>query len=123
MKEEDSDDEEEIETYEIILLGDSGVGKEDIIKHLIYGYFKEDLAQSASLTFLEKVIKLDKYGGKEIRFKIRNTPGQEKYSSVAKNYLKNAKAAILVMILQKNIVLKKLKNFGTILQFNIPQKI
>ena len=70
MKEIDSEDEDEMTIYKVILVGETNVGKTCIMTRFIKGIFKENLGASLSASYAEKIIKLDKFGGKEIQFGI-----------------------------------------------------
>ena len=96
-KKDDSDsDDEEMQRYKVIFVGESGVGKTCIIYRYCEGIFKDNSTPSLSASYGEKIIELEKYGGKEIKFGIWDTAGQEQYRSLTKNYFQNASAAILV---------------------------
>ena len=110
MKEKDSDDEEEMPTYRVILVGEYGVGKTSIIKRLTYGNFKEDTTP-ASATYAKKIIKLEKFKGKALQFGIWATVGQKKYRSLTKSILIEATAAIIVYDITKKHSFEEIKNF------------
>ena len=111
MKEKDSDDENEIITYKVILVGESTVGKTSIINRFLKDSFQENLTQSSSASYAEKTIKLNKYKGKEMHFGIWDTVGQEKFRSLAKMYFQNATAAILVYDITKKITFLEIEKF------------
>ena len=116
MKEKDSDDEEEIEDeeeirYEVILIGESGVGKKSIMKSILKDNFKENMEPTISIAYAEKNIKLEKYKGKILQFGIWDTPGQEKYRSLTKNFFPKATAALLVYDTTKKNSFEEIKNF------------
>ena len=110
MKEKDSDDEEEMKTYKVILIGESTVGKTSIMNRFHKNNFKEILTPSSSATYVEKIIKLEIYK-KEIQFGIWDTMGQEKYRSITKNYFQNATAAILVYDITDKRSFEEIENF------------
>ena len=111
MKEKDSDDEEEIKTYKVILVGESTVGKTSIMNRFLKDCFQENLTQSSSASYVEKTINLNKYKGKKIQFGIWDTVGQEKFRSLARHYFRNATAAILVYDITKKNTFLEIKNF------------
>ena len=111
MKEKDSDDEEEIKTYKVILVGESAVGKTSIMNRFLKDNFKENLTPSSSASYAEKTIKLSKYKGKEMNFGIWDTVGQEKFRSVVKNYFQNATAALLVYDITKKSSFLEIEKF------------
>ena len=56
MKENDSDDEEEMPTYKVILIGESEIGKTYNINHFIKEIFKEKMTPSFSVPILKKIL-------------------------------------------------------------------
>ena len=96
-----SNDEKTIE-YKFALLGESSVGKTSIFKKMTFGYFYE---KSVSTIGVEKKtinyenIEIEINGEKEKKtFNISffDTAGQEKYRSIAKNYIKGSDGIILI---------------------------
>ena len=81
------------EPIKIILLGNSGVGKTSIINRYICDTFKENRDITFSSTSLNKEIT---YKNKKYFVSVWDTAGQEKYYSVNKIFIKNAKIIILV---------------------------
>ena len=98
MKEKDENEENEniFKTFKVCLVGESGVGKTCIIERFVNNEFREDEPPSISASYSEKLIKLDEYEGKFIKFSVWDTAGQEKYRSIGKIFYKDANAAILV---------------------------
>ena len=78
-----SNDEKTIE-YKFALLGESSVGKTSIFKKMTFGYFYE---KSVSTIGVEK---------KTFNISFFDTAGQEKYRSIAKNYIKGSDGIILI---------------------------
>ena len=111
MKEKDSDDEEEIPTYKIILVGESGVGKTSIMNRFLKDNFKENIIPTSSAYYAEKTIKLEKYKGKTLQFGIWDTVGQEKYRSLTKNFFVKATAALIVYDIMKKNSFEEIKKF------------
>ena len=111
MKEYDSDDEEEMITYKVILVGESDVGKTCIRHRFVKGVYKENSSPSLTASYAEKIIKLEKYRGKEMQFGIWDTAGQEKFRSLSKNFFQNATAAILVYDITKESSFEEIRKF------------
>ena len=80
--------------FNIITLGDSGVGKTSIIKRYVYDSFEEKNLSTIGIQFSFK--KLTLKNKQTITLKIIDTGGQEKYRSLSKSYYKNADAALFV---------------------------
>ena len=65
------------ETHKVILLGESNVGKLDIIVQYSRGYWDPDKVNSMSAQFVRKTLDLE--DGKSITLDIWDTAGQEQY--------------------------------------------
>ena len=83
-----------IPTFNIITLGNSGVGKSSIIKRYINDLFDENSLPTVGLDFSIKDIVLK--NKKKVKLKLIDTGGQEKYRSIAKSYYKNADGVLFV---------------------------
>ena len=84
----------EVESFKVVLVGESGVGKTSIITQFIDQTFQEDIQSTTGGTFSTKSVVCD--GGKVLKFEIWDTAGQEKYRSLTKMFYKDAKAVIMV---------------------------
>ena len=81
---------------QVVLLGESGVGKTCIIARFINNTFEENLISTTGASYAGKTMVFDEYEGKSIKFEIWDTAGQEKYRSLTKIFYKDAAVAILV---------------------------
>ena len=83
------------ENIKIILLGNGGVGKTSIInQYTCKDYsFNPNYESTYSPNFLEKHLVLK---GEKIMVTVWDTAGQEKFNSVSKLFIKNAKIVILI---------------------------
>jgi small GTP-binding protein len=88
---EDQDDYEQL--YKIIIIGDSGVGKSNILGRYLHDEFKEDTKSTVGVEFGSKKMQIE---NATIKLQIWDTAGQEKYRALAKIFYQNASAAILV---------------------------
>ena len=82
-----------IPSCKVTLLGDSGVGKSSIIARYVSGVFVKDLISTSGTNYSYKICE-DK--GKKVRLNIWDTAGQEKYRSLGKNFYKDSYIIILV---------------------------
>lgn len=80
-------------SIKVILLGESGVGKSNLISRFIHNKYDENIIMTIAIDFnsQEMVIK-----GKKVRVQIWDTAGQERYRALAKSYYKIANGIILV---------------------------
>ena len=98
------------ELYNVIkigLVGDPGVGKEEIIKKFI-GDDKEQLLKMGMESAKKKGYCSN---GKEIMFQIWNTAGQDKYRSLSKSLFKDLDAIIMVYDMTKKATYEEIKNY------------
>ena len=80
--------------FNVITLGDSGVGKTSILKRYAYNTFDEKILPTIGIGFIFKEVKL-KEGG-TIKLKLVDTSGQERYNSISQSYLKNADSVLFI---------------------------
>ena len=81
--------------YKVVFLGESEVGKHELISNIINkSFFEQNSEISQSSHYFIKTLYFP--NGKFIRLDIWNTAGQEKYRPLAKIYVKDAKVIILV---------------------------
>ena len=98
-----------METFKIVLLGESGVGKTSIISQFIEQTFQEDLQSSSGGTFSSKSFEYE--NGKILKFEIWDTAGQERYRSLTKMFYKDANAAVLVYDITRKITFEELQSY------------
>ena len=78
----------------IVLLGDSNVGKTNLISRYISNKFEENTKSTIGVEFFCKTFKVNK--DKIIKIEIWDTAGQERYKSITSVYYKGAKGAFIV---------------------------
>ena len=78
----------------VITLGKSGVGKSCILRRLTDNTFDENTIATIGLTSILKEIKLK--NGKNIKLKLIDTAGQEKYKALSKSYFRNVDAVLFI---------------------------
>ena len=88
---EDQDDYEQL--YKIIIIGDSGVGKSNILGRYLHDEFKEDTKSTVGVEFGSKKMQIE---NATIKLQIWDTAGQERYRSITSAYYKGAKGALIV---------------------------
>ena len=111
-----------IESFKVVLIGETGVGKTSIITQFIDQTFQEDLQTTTGGTFSTKSVQCD--NGKVLKFEIWDTAGQERYRSLATMFYKDANAAIMVYDVTRKETFEELKNYwaGQV-KDNAPEKI
>ena len=81
-----------------VIIGDSGVGKSNILLRYIYNSFSEEFKTTVGVEFGAKNIEIDK---KVYRIQIWDTAGQENFRSIARAYYKNSVCACVVYDISK----------------------
>ena len=97
------------ESFKVVLVGESGVGKTSIITQFIDQTFQEDQQSTTGGTFSTKSVVCD--NGKTLKFEIWDTAGQEKYRSLTKMFYKDANAAVLVYDITRKDSFEELQNY------------
>ena len=87
----------EIDEYEmmvkVILIGDSGVGKTNIMSKFLKNQFMEESKATIGVEFGSKLFN---HEGHKIKAQIWDTAGQEKYKAITGAYYKGSKGALVV---------------------------
>ena len=78
---------------EILLLGDTNVGKTSLLLNYTDNYFVGSHISTVGIDYKFKTVKINDIN---IKLQIWDTSGQERFRSLAKNYLKNANGIIFV---------------------------
>ena len=92
------EDEEYSMIFKMILIGDSGVGKTNILNRYINNTFSET---TKSTVGVELGTKVEEYNNTKIKVQIWDTAGQERQKSITKTYYKGAKGAFIVYDITK----------------------
>eukprot|EP00301_Raphidiophrys_heterophryoidea_P011758 c17950_g1_i1.p1 GENE.c17950_g1_i1~~c17950_g1_i1.p1 ORF type:complete len:243 (-),score=53.79 c17950_g1_i1:229-957(-) len=78
----------------VVLIGDGGVGKTCILTRFCDNWFPEfAAAPTIGVDFRDRPLKVD---GKECRIQVWDTAGQEKFRSIARNYLRRTHVVLMV---------------------------
>ena len=100
----------EPESIKVVLVGESGVGKTSIISQFTTKKFDPHRETSLSAQFISKTVNFQDLG-KEIKFDIWDTVGQERFRSMAKIFYKDAKVIIFVYDITSQKSFDALQNF------------
>ena len=79
--------------FKLILIGDSSVGKSNILSKYLKNEFDENSRATVGVEFGTKNILIN---GKKIKIQIWDTAGEERYRSITSAYYKGAKGAFIV---------------------------
>ena len=80
--------------FKIVLLGDSGVGKSNLVFRFTRNEFNKDSKSTIGVEFATKTVQID--DNKLVKAQIWDTAGQERYRSIASSYYRGAVGALLV---------------------------
>ena len=81
-----------------MIIGDSGVGKTNLLSRFIDGTFSIDSKPTIGVEFATKTYNID---NKVIKNQIWDTAGQESFRSIVKSFYRSAAAVILVYNITK----------------------
>ena len=93
------------EEIKVVVLGESGVGKSNIIIRYNGGKFDSNSLPNNSSTFVPKYYT---FGEKIYRINVWDTAGQEKYHSLTKIFVKDSQIALLVYAINDHNSFEKL---------------
>ena len=82
----------------IVLIGDSTVGKTNIMSKYLKGQFMESSKATIGVEFHSKIFN---HEGHKINAQMWDTAGQEKYKSISASYFKGSKGAFIVYDITK----------------------
>ena len=79
--------------FKLVLIGDSGVGKTNILSRYVRDEFSIETKSTVGVEFGSKIVK---YPTVNIKVQIWDTAGQERYKSITNAYYKGAKGSFVV---------------------------
>ncbi|KAG0475327.1 hypothetical protein HPP92_015013 [Vanilla planifolia] len=84
--------------FKIVLIGDSGVGKSNILSRFTRNEFSLDSKSTIGVEFATKTLQIE---GKTVKAQIWDTAGQERYRAITSAYYRGAVGALLVYDITK----------------------
>ena len=84
--------------FKVVLIGDSGVGKSNLLSRFTKNEFNLESKTTIGVEFATKTIE---WGDKVIKAQIWDTAGQERYRAITSAYYRGAVAALLVYDITK----------------------
>ncbi|KAK6202908.1 ras family-domain-containing protein [Scheffersomyces amazonensis] len=84
--------------YKIVLIGDSGVGKSNLLSRFTRDQFNLELRSTIGVEFATRTLEID---GKRIKAQIWDTAGQERYRAITSAYYRGAVGALIVYDIAK----------------------
>ena len=106
--------------YKKVKIGDSGVGKSNILSRYVRDEFSIDTKATVGVEFGSKIISIN---NQQIKMQIWDTAGQEKYKSVSSIYYKGAKGALLVYDISRKETFNNLNRWVNEIKNNSDENI
>ena len=78
--------------YKVIVIGDSGVGKTNLITRFCENHFKDTYVATIGVDFKVKLLPIN---DKKIKMQIWDTAGQERFKNITQTYYKGASGIVL----------------------------
>jgi Ras-related protein Rab-11A len=95
--------------FKILILGDSYVGKTNILKRFLHNQFDVNTKETVGVEFGSKNFN---FGEKDVvKAQIWDTAGQERYRSITKAYYKGARGALLVYDISRKSSFENIDNW------------
>ena len=91
----------------VIIIGDSGVGKTNLLTKFCDGVFKDSYVATIGVDFKLKTISI---GETKVKLQIWDTAGQERFRNITQTYYKGASGIILAYSIDNK---QSLKNIGS----------
>ncbi|KAJ1292760.1 hypothetical protein BS78_01G015000 [Paspalum vaginatum] len=79
--------------FKVVLIGDSGVGKSNLLSRFTRNTFSLDSKSTIGVEFATRTVQVE---GKSIKAQIWDTAGQERYRAITSAYYRGAVGALLV---------------------------
>ncbi|KAF8014687.1 hypothetical protein BT93_H0484 [Corymbia citriodora subsp. variegata] len=104
------DDDEQGEEYlfKIVLIGDSAVGKSNLLSRFALDEFDINTKATIGVEFQTQVVEID---GKEVKAQIWDTAGQERFRAVTSAYYRGAVGALIVYDITRRITFESVKRW------------
>jgi len=107
--------------FKIVLLGDSNVGKSNILSKYLHNEFNQDSKSTVGVEFGSKTFEIDEKT--TIKAQIWDTAGQERYRSITNSYYKGAKGAFIVYDITKKSSFENVDSWLNDLKLNNNENI
>ena len=115
-----SDAEEYEMMIKVILIGDSGVGKTNIMSKYLKNQFMENSKATVGVEFGSKLFN---HQGHKIKAQIWDTAGQEKYKAITGAYYKGSKGAFIVYDITRKDTFASIERWVNDLKATSDQKL
>ncbi|CAO2641656.1 Ras-related protein Rab-11B, partial [Lemmus lemmus] len=93
---------------QVVLIGDSGVGKSNLLSRFTRNEFNLESKSTIGVEFATRSIQVD---GKTIKAQIWDTAGQERYRAITSAYYRGAVGALLVYDIAKHLTYENVERW------------
>jgi len=94
--------------FKVVLIGDSGVGKSNLLSRFTRNEFNIESKSTIGVEFATRSIQVD---NKTIKAQIWDTAGQERYRAITSAYYRGAVGALLVYDLAKHVTYENVERW------------
>jgi len=94
--------------FKVVLIGDSGVGKSNLLSRFTRNEFNLESKSTIGVEFATRSIQVD---GKVIKAQIWDTAGQERYRAITSAYYRGAVGALLVYDIAKHLTYENVERW------------
>ncbi|RAL39394.1 hypothetical protein DM860_002927 [Cuscuta australis] len=95
--------------FKVVLIGDSGVGKSNLLSRFTRNEFTQDTKSTIGVEFATRTIRVD--NNKIIKAQIWDTAGQERYRAITSAYYRGAVGALLVYDITRRVTFESLERW------------
>ena len=106
--------------FKVVLIGDSGVGKSNLLSRFTKNEFNLESKTTIGVEFATKTIETE---GKIVKAQIWDTAGQERYRAITSAYYRGAVGALLVFDITKDQTFKSIDRWLNELKDHADQNI
>lgn len=101
-------EEEQEYLFKIVVIGDSAVGKSNLLARFARDEFDHNSKATIGVEFQTQVVEID---GKEIKAQVWDTAGQERFRAVTSAYYRGAVGALIVYDISRNTTFENIKRW------------
>uniref|UniRef100_A0A1A9UE43 Ras-related protein Rab-25 n=1 Tax=Glossina austeni TaxID=7395 RepID=A0A1A9UE43_GLOAU len=106
--------------FKVVLLGDTSVGKSNLVSRFTRNEFNLESKSTIGVEFATRSVKVD---GRTIKLQIWNTAGQECYRAITSAYYRGAVGALLVYDIAKRMTYKNVDRWLQELRYHVDRDI
>ncbi|CCD26859.1 Rab family GTPase YPT32 NDAI_0I02910 [Naumovozyma dairenensis CBS 421] len=106
--------------FKIVLIGDSGVGKSNLLSRFTTNEFNIESKSTIGVEFATRTIEVE---GKKIKAQIWDTAGQERYRAITSAYYRGAVGALIVYDISKSSTYENCNHWLTELKENADDNV